>query len=143
LIDANALKAIFDERYDTAFVQECTRENKEHWNGYCTGVNWGRNTIADAPTVDALVLPCKVGDAVWTVAYNKVYKAKVVCIRPFVYKDFVEFRGNVIITYPDPYYSDGRPLTQELFAVFGKDTFLTEEEAKAGLAKMDGGNEDA
>ena len=54
LIDANALKAIFDERYDTAFVQERTRENKEHWNGYCTGVNWGRNTIADAPTVDAV-----------------------------------------------------------------------------------------
>lgn len=53
LIDANILKALFDVRYDTAFIQERTRENKEQWNGYCTGINWGRNTIADAPTVDA------------------------------------------------------------------------------------------
>ena len=54
LIDANILKTLFDVRYDTAFIQERTRENKEQWNGYCTGINWGRNTIADAPTVDAV-----------------------------------------------------------------------------------------
>lgn len=53
LIDANILKTLFDVRYDTAFIQEHTRENKEQWKGYCTGINWGRNTIADAPTVDA------------------------------------------------------------------------------------------
>lgn len=54
LIDANVLKVLFDVRYDTAFIQERTRENKEQWSGYCTGINWGRNTIADAPTVDAM-----------------------------------------------------------------------------------------
>jgi len=54
LIDANVLKTLFDVRYDTAFIQERTRENKEQWNGYCTGINWGRNTIAKAPTVDAV-----------------------------------------------------------------------------------------
>ena len=54
LIDANVLKVLFDVRYDTAFIQERTRENKEQWNGYCTGINWGRNTIANAPTVDAV-----------------------------------------------------------------------------------------
>ena len=54
LIDANILKTLFDVRYDTAFIQERTRENKEQWNGYCNGINWGRNTIADAPTVDAV-----------------------------------------------------------------------------------------
>ena len=60
LIDADAQIGKFDERYVTAFVQERTRENKEYWNGYCTGVNWGRNTFADAPTVDAaLVVRCK------------------------------------------------------------------------------------
>ena len=60
LIDANILKTLFDVRYDTAFIQERTRENKEQWNGYCTGINWGRNTIADAPTVDAVeVVRCK------------------------------------------------------------------------------------
>ena len=60
LIDANILKTLFDVRYDTAFIQERTRENKEQWNGYCTGINWGRNTIADAPTVDAVeVVRCR------------------------------------------------------------------------------------
>lgn len=54
LIDRNVLKTLFDVRYDTAFIQERTRENKEQWSGYCTGINWGRNTIADAPTVDAV-----------------------------------------------------------------------------------------
>ena len=60
LIDANALKALFDERYDDAFIQMYARLNKEYWDGVCGGVNWGRNTIADAPTVDAVeVVRCK------------------------------------------------------------------------------------
>ena len=54
LIDANALKALFDERYDDAFMQMHTRPNIAHWEGYSIGVNWGRNTIADSPTVDAV-----------------------------------------------------------------------------------------
>ena len=65
LIDANALKALFDERYDEVFVQEYTRHNKQFWNGLCVGVNWGRNTIADASSVDAVELKCKVGDYVY------------------------------------------------------------------------------
>lgn len=60
LIDANALKASFDERYDDAFMQSHTRPNIAWWEGYSAGVNWGRNTIADAPTVDAVeVVRCK------------------------------------------------------------------------------------
>lgn len=60
LIDANALKASFDERYDDAFMQSHTRPNIAWWEGYSSGVNWGRNTIADAPTVDAVeVIRCK------------------------------------------------------------------------------------
>ena len=53
-IDANALKATFDERYDDAFIQSHTRPNIAWWEGYSAGVNWGRNTITDAPTVDAV-----------------------------------------------------------------------------------------
>ena len=98
-----------------------------------------QSVIHAMPTVEALVLPCKVGDTVWTIVYNKVQKAEVVCIRPFVFKDFVEFRGNVEITFEDPFYDDGRLCTQELFVVFEKDTFLTYEEAKSALAQMDGG----
>lgn len=65
LIDADALKEVFDERYDSAFMQMHTRDNKEYWNGVCGGVNWGRNIIADAPTVDAVEVKCKVGDLVY------------------------------------------------------------------------------
>jgi hypothetical protein len=54
LIDANAIKALFDERYDDAFMQYHTRAGKSLWWGLCGGINWGRNTIADAPTVDAV-----------------------------------------------------------------------------------------
>ena len=54
LIDANVIKALFDERYDDAFMQYHTRAYKSLWWGFCGGINWGRNTIADAPTVDAV-----------------------------------------------------------------------------------------
>lgn len=118
-----------------AHLDSCIEQGKGLFKSVCVAI---KCFVAQMPTVDAVVLPCKVGDAVWTVVYQKVYKAKVVCIRPFVYKDFVEFRGNVIITYLDPFNLNGRPIAQEIFAVFGKDTFLTEEEAKAALAKMDG-----
>lgn len=60
LIEADALKAQFDERYDDAFMQMHTRANIGHWESYSIGINWGRNTIADAPTVDAVeVVRCK------------------------------------------------------------------------------------
>lgn len=101
-----------------------------------------RKLMEDAPAVDAVILPCKIGDTVWTIMYGEIREAKVTCIRPFVFEDFVEFRGNAVITMAHPFYSDGRTLTQEPFIIFGKDTFLTREEAEAALAKMDGGNEE-
>ena len=82
-------------------------------------------------------LPCSVGDKVYTVVYQKVYEAEVVCIRPFVFESRVEYRGNVIITFENPFYNDGRLLEQELFCVFGKDTFLTREEAEKKLVEVD------
>lgn len=53
LIDANALKEIFDNRYDDAFMQAHVRANIAWWEGYCGGVNWARNTLADTNAVDA------------------------------------------------------------------------------------------
>ncbi len=98
-------------------------------------------TIKDAPTVDAVILPCKIGDTVWTIMYGEIREAKVTCIRPFVFEDFVEFRGNAVITMAHPFYSDGRTLTQEPFIIFGKDTFLTREEAEAALVERKKVNE--
>ena len=60
LIDANALKSVFRDRYDRAFMQMHSRTEREYWDGVCGGVNWGINTITDAPTVDAVeVVRCK------------------------------------------------------------------------------------
>ena len=129
LKDADALMDTLKKRTSAAYPNEL-------W-----GLMLAQDVVENAPTIEAVVLPCKVGNTVWTILHKKIHEAKVVCIRPFVFEDFVEFRGNVEITYADPFYSDGRPLTQELFAVFGKDTFLTHEEAVAALAKMDGRSE--
>ena len=55
LIDADALMELFDERLDRAHLQTVTRRTgKTLWSGIHGGVNWGRNTIADAPTIDAV-----------------------------------------------------------------------------------------
>ena len=51
-IDADALSGKFAERFDDACEQMRTRSNKDYWNGVSTGVNWGKKTVADAPTVD-------------------------------------------------------------------------------------------
>ena len=60
LIDANALIELFDERNSDIFIQYHTRENKEYWWGMNGGINWGVNTINNAPTVDAVeVVRCK------------------------------------------------------------------------------------
>lgn len=74
--------------------------------------------------------PCSIGDTVYTILYHNVFEAEVICIRPFIFKNRIEYRGNVVITMEDPFYSDGRLLEQELFVVFDKDTFLTREEAE-------------
>lgn len=61
LVDAVALRKVFRDRYEKAFMYMHTRENKEYWNGYSMGLNWGRNAVATAPTVDAVeVVRCKV-----------------------------------------------------------------------------------
>ena len=53
LIDANVLLALFDERLDGAQIQVATRrDGKTLWTGIYGGVNWGRNTIIEAPTID-------------------------------------------------------------------------------------------
>lgn len=80
-----------------------------------------------------VVPPCKVGDTVYLTYGDCVIEAEVTCIRPFVFKDKTEFRGNAAWRYEDPFYNDGRILEQDMFIVFGKTAFLTREEAEAAL----------
>lgn len=102
-----------------------------------------RNFLVKQPTVDAVVLPCKIDDDVYIIPSetnfklnvlsghkenNRVYHQKVANI-VFV-KD-----GWYITGSADREYGTGRILLDRYY----KDTwFLTEEEAKAALAKMDG-----
>ena len=97
--------------------------------------------------MDAVVLPCKIGDDVYIIPSkvnfelnvlsglkknNRVYHQKVAEI--VFTQDCWYARGNA-----DKEFGTGRVLPD----VFYKKTwFLTEEEAESALAKMDGGNED-
>lgn len=91
------------------------------------------HTIKNIPAVNAVVLPCKVGDTVYVIWGEEIVEATVYCLRPFVYKDHTEFRGNAICVIKDPFFNDGRLMKHDLFVVFGFDTFLTREEAEATL----------
>ena len=83
--------------------------------------------INDQPTVNAVVLPCKVGDTVWVVFSNG--------IRPYVV-DRIYIMGNSEIMVRM------RFMLNEILRLtgdnFGKTVFLTREEAEAALAKMGG-----
>lgn len=62
LISRSALLELIDERMDGAHIQSVTRRGiaKTLWSGICGGVNWCRNTVIEAPAVDAVpVVRCK------------------------------------------------------------------------------------
>ena len=89
--------------------------------------------IATLPAVNAVVLPCKVDDTVYVIWGKDIVEATVYCIRPFIFEDHTEFRGNAICVIEDPFFDDGRLMKHDLFIIFGFDAFLTYEEAKAVL----------
>lgn len=81
-------------------------------------------------------LPCSIGDEVYIVRYDEIYNGKVNCIRPFVFRDRIEYRGNAVVSIPDPFYNGRKILNQEYFIIFGDDTFLTKEEAEKKLEEL-------
>jgi hypothetical protein len=84
--------------------------------------------INNAPTVDAIPMPCKMGDEVWGLRKNRY------SLRPE--KGIVHHM----------YFGDDMRLCICVKNVcrgeWGKNVFATYEEAEEALAKMDGGNED-
>lgn len=113
LIDADE----FLKAFENADADVC----EEYPDCYC---EWGfsqkavLDLVQNIPTIDAVVLPCKVGDTVYQVDANRIY--------PVTIKRLI---------YDAGYIGFGEK-------AFGKTVFLTREEAEAALAKMDGGNED-
>lgn len=93
---------------------------------------------ADALLANGVILPpCRVGDVVWYIRGENIYRVEVVLIRPFATLKGLEFRGNALWTFTDPFWSDGRMATSEVFITFGETAFLTREEAEKALKEKE------
>ena len=117
-------------------------------DGYPKGLFYPEDIISsieNAPIVDAIVLPCKVGDTVYGQLHcygREIHECKVTRIKACQFKDgslhyFLDVEFDII----DPYYNDGRMMRCGNQTVFGEDygnwnrVYLTEEEAE--FAKME------
>ena len=84
-------------------------------------------------------LPCAVGDTVYCLYHEKVIEGTVRLIRPFVSKDDVVFKGNIICEIDSLFWDDGRKEEVELYVVFEKPygmervAYLSKEEAEQAL----------
>lgn len=91
-------------------------------------------SLADVPTVDAVVLPCKIGDSLWCVyspprPANPADKGKWYMGEYEVARFHYGVKGLSI-----EMYCFGTVSVKEI----GKTVFLSREEAEKALAKMDG-----
>jgi len=128
------------------------------------------NCIAETPTVDAVVLPCKMGDMVYVITYcrcgnpecydkqhchkketartPKVLASKMVqqMGRKYNWKNFDERNWEWKPCGTICYRVYQKPFELKMLVEIGKTVFLSLEEAKQALSncgtKMDGGNED-
>lgn len=122
LIDANALSIqVMDASY---------------WDNRDEDVLW--ELVQDAPTVDAVVLPCKVWDVVYFPIkdyHDSAIIEKISITEQGICFEWVQYEFGVDLT---ECWDDGEFGIDEI----GKTVFLTREEAEAALAKMDGGDGD-
>ncbi len=88
-----------------------------------------RKLMVDAPTVDAVPMPCKMGDEVWGLRKTRYSLSPEKGIVHHMY-----FGDDMRLCICVKNVCRGE---------WGKNVFATYEEAEAALAKMDGGNEDA
>ena len=125
LIDANALLELVQYRLPI----------DNHTGEVIAGcVNITRRIIENAPTVDAVVLPCKIGDSLWCVyspprPANPADKGKWYMGEYEVARFHYGVKGLSI-----EMYCFGTVSVKEI----GKTVFLSREEAESALAKMDG-----
>ena len=123
LIDANALaEKVWNIQMYIFGVRNGKTLIKEFLEKYRDSV---MKEIAVAPIVDAVVLPCKVGDTVYGQFENygkkihecKVSKSKVCQFRDGSLHYFLDVEFDIV----DPYYKDGRLMHCGQQAVFGED----------------------
>ena len=115
LIDANALLELVQ------FRLPIDNQNAEVIAG-CVDIT--RRLIENAPTVDAVVLPCKMGDIVWGIQKHiRGQQAKQGVVNQMYFGD--DMRLCICVK-------------NVCRGEWGKNVFTTKEEAEAALAKMDG-----
>ena len=130
LIDANdPLKQLSD-------YMEKLHCSTDYIDGLYRGMEIAESYIKNAPTVDAIVSPVKIGQVLWcNIPHSKFpLECRVYCICR-------EERNGLVLDY-------FRCVVKGWFGKafgyedVGKTVFLTREEAVSTLAKMDGGNEE-
>lgn len=122
LIDANVLIETIKFEHDR-IMQDPEIGNNMKW---CEAVCNHRATeaIERSPTVDAVEVPCKIGDSVWGIKiYNHGREAK----KGVVHNMYFGEDMRLCICVKNVCRGE-----------WGKNVFATKEEAEAALAKMDG-----
>ena len=101
------------------------------------------DSIADHLIANSVVVPpCKVGETVYCIYNDKVIQGTVRLIRPFISKEEIIFKGNIICEFYSLFYDDGRTEEIELYVVFEKPygcervAYLTKEQAEQKLKEM-------
>ena len=137
LIDANTLADKVDESkrnnpHNPGMIRVNHRNEHDHF----------LRMILDAPTVDAVVLPCKIGDDVYIIPSKVNFDLNALGRYKFLNRVYHQKVAEIVLTQNgwymkgslDKEYGTDRILVDRLY----KETwFLTEEEAEAALAHMD------
>lgn len=122
LIDADALKSEFE--WLKSVVNESSKDE----------IQETIQRIENAPTLDAVILPCKLGDPVYIIRdcschiYGRWNNPKGKCIGKV-------YLGQKLRAYHCGCVAETQFEVKHISA-FGKTVFLTREEAEAALAKM-------
>lgn len=126
LIDADAL----DKKLGEITKEPDYQHEGEDW---CVGVMIAQSEASEMPTIDALVLPCKIGAPVWFVGTNNINRLKAGVIETTVEKLVLKSGGIYMKLACNAMYETS-------CRSIGKSVFFSREEAEAALARMDGGD---
>ena len=106
-----------------------------------------RSFLVQQPKVDAVVLPCKIGDDVYIIPSKVNFDLNNLARHKENNRVYHQKVANIVFTEDGWYMTGSADLEwgtgKILLDKFYQETwFLTSKEAEAALAKMDGGNED-
>lgn len=116
LIDADPLHDLLERQ------KEMLYSTNRYSDGSTIGLSMAQMSISIAPTVEAVPLPCKVGDEVWCIRDTRIYNKPVKGVVTEIY-----FRDNMDMCIVVRCLCRGR---------WGERVFATEQEAQAAIDRM-------